>query len=160
MPKDLIHIEEMFKTNTGLVKRATEGVLNEHWFLKPGDASNHLMWVAGHLIVSRAGVLKLLGTDWAAPWSSLFGRGAKLTTPDQYPVVEEIRTAWDDVSGQLLASFATTPPDVLAKTAPERTPSFDGNVSGTIAFLAFHETYHVGQVSYLRKWLGYGQVVG
>jgi len=29
-----------------------------------------------------------------------------------------------------------------------------------VAFLAFHETYHVGQVSYLRKWLGYGQSVG
>lgn len=25
---------------------------------------------------------------------------------------------------------------------------------------SFHETFHVGQMSYLRKWLGYGQAVG
>ena len=26
--------------------------------------------------------------------------------------------------------------------------------------IADHETYHVGQVAYLREWLGYGQSVG
>jgi hypothetical protein len=50
--------------------------------------------------------------------------------------------------------------DVLAKAAPNAGFSFDGKIGGLIAFLAFHETYHVGQLSYLRKWLGYGQLVG
>jgi hypothetical protein len=47
--------------------------------------------------------------------------------------------------------------DLEAKAGP---PSFDGKVSGLVAFLAFHETYHVGQVSYLKKWLGCVQTVG
>ena len=47
------YITGTFKTNTDIVNRATEGILPEHWFLKPGDASNHLMWVAGHLVASR-----------------------------------------------------------------------------------------------------------
>jgi len=64
------------------------------------------------------------------------------------------------VSAKLLASLAGTPAEVLAKPAPKGPPSFDGKISGLVAFLAFHETYHVGQVSYLRKWLGYGQSVG
>jgi hypothetical protein len=46
-----------------------------------------------------------------------------------------------------------------AKRAPEGKPSFDLKVSGLVAFLAFHETHYVGQVSFLRKWLGYGQTV-
>ena len=49
---------------------------------------------------------------------------------------------------------------MLAKPAPKGPPSFDGKISGLVAFLAFHEAYHVGQVTYLRKWLGYGQSVG
>ena len=158
MDTDFYYIESMFKTNTDLVRKATEGIRAEDWLLKPGDVSNHLMWVAGHLVVSRGFVLKALGSEWSAPWSSLFARGARPAAQDQYPGVEEIRRAWNDVSEQLAASLASVPPDVLAK--PHEKPSYDDKVSGFIAFLALHETYHVGQLGYLRKWLGYGQTVG
>jgi uncharacterized damage-inducible protein DinB len=151
-------IDGMFKTNTDLVKKATEEIRPDEWFLRPGDVSNHLMWIAGHLVVSRGGVLKALGSEWSTPWSSLFVRGAKPAPQDQYPGVEEIRKAWIEVSDKLSASLASVPADLLAK--PHDKPTFDGKVGGYVAFLAFHETYHVGQVSYLRKWLGYGQIVG
>jgi len=85
------YITGTFKTNTDIVNRATEGILPEHWFLRPGDASNHLMWVAGHLVASRGTVLKTLGSEWSAPWNSLFARGAKLAPPDQYPGIAEVR---------------------------------------------------------------------
>jgi len=154
------YVSGMFKINTDIVSRCTEGILPEHWFLKPGDASNHLMWVTGHLIASRGTVLKTLGSEWSAPWNSLFARGAKLAPPDEYPGIEEIRKAWKDVSEQLLARVAGVPAEVLTTPAPGGKPSFDGKVGGLVAFLAFHETYHVGQMGYLRKWLGYGQIVG
>ena len=160
METNLGNIEGMFKTNTDIVKKAIEGISVEHWFLTPGDDSNHLMWVAGHLVVHRGAVLKSLGTEWAVPWSSLFMRGETLAAPNQYPAVQEIRSTWDDVSAKLLVSFADASADVLAKPAPKGWPSFDGKISGLVAFLAYHETYHVGQVAYLRKWLGYGQSVG
>ena len=105
-------------------------------------------------------MLKTLGSEWSALWTSLFARGAKLAPPDEYPGIEEIRKAWKDVSEQLSTSLAGVPADALAKPVPEGKPSFDGKIGGVVAFLAFHETYHVGQVSYLRKWLGYGQTVG
>jgi hypothetical protein len=64
------------------------------------------------------------------------------------------------VSGGLVSALQQPNADVLTKNAPKGPPSFDGKISGTVAFYAFHDTYHVGQVSYLRKWLGYGQTVG
>lgn len=154
------YIDGMFKTNTNIVKKATDVIRPEHWFLKPGDVSNHMMWVVGHLVVSRASVLKLLGSEWSTPWDSLFARGAKPAPQNQYPGVEDICLAWNDVSNQLSASLASVPADVLANPAPKGAPSYDGKVGGLVAFLAFHETYHVGQVTYLKKWLGYGQTVG
>ena len=160
METDFANIEGIFKTNTDIVKKALAGVLTEEWFLRPGDDSNHLMWVAGHLVVSRGAVLKLLGAAWETPWSSLFGRGAKLVASDQYPAVVEVRNAWEEVSGKLLTSLANPSVEALAKPASPGPPSFDGKVSGVVAFLALHETYHVGQVAFLRKWLGQGQTVG
>jgi len=160
MDTDFVNIEGMFKTNTGIVTKAFAGILPEQWFLRPGDDSNHLMWVAGHLVVSRGAVLKSLGMEWAVSWSPLFTRGASLAAPEQYPGVAEVRSAWEGVSAKLLTSLAGASADVLAKPAPQGPPSFDGKIGGLVAFLAFHETYHVGQVSYLKKWLGCGQSVG
>ena len=98
METDFANIEGIFNTNTGIVKKAIDGILPKQWFLRPGDDSNHLMWVAGHLVVHRGAVLKTLGAGWETSWSSLFTRGAKLAAQDQYPAVEEIRNAWDEVS--------------------------------------------------------------
>ncbi|HXJ93176.1 MAG TPA: DinB family protein [Terriglobia bacterium] len=160
MDTSLLYVDGIFKTNTSLLKEATDDIRPEHWLLKPGDASNHLLWVAGHLINSRGGVLKALAADWSSPWGSLFARGATPAPADQYPSVEDIRNAWADVSVRLEAAVAEAPAEVLAKPAPEGRRSIDGKVGGHVAFLAYHETYHVGQVCYLRKWLGYGQTVG
>lgn len=160
MESDFANIEGMFKTNTDLVRKTIAEIGPESWFRKPGDDSNHLMWVLGHLVWSRSNVLKLFSEHVDVPLGSLFSRGAQLASPDEYPSVEEMRRVWDEVSQKLLTTLASAPADQLAKPALNGPPSFDGKVSGNVAFLAFHETYHVGQVSYLRKWLGHGQTVG
>jgi len=160
MDTDFANIEGIFKTNTDIVTKAIVEVSAEDWFRVPGDDSNHLMWVAGHLTWSRGNLLRVLDSEWEAPWLSVFARGEKLTTPEQYPPVDEIRSAWNEVSRKLSASLGEVPARVLAKPAPEGPPSFDGKIGGVVAFLAFHETYHVGQISFLKKWLGYGQSVG
>jgi len=152
------YIDGMFKTNTDLVTKATEGIPAEQWLLKPGDASNHLLWVMGHLVWARGNILRTLGSSWTLPWAKQFSRGAACGDASEYPQVEEIRKAWADVSNQLPTCLAEASAELMAK--PHDKPTFDGKVGGFVAFLAFHETYHVGQVAYLRKWLGHGQVVG
>jgi hypothetical protein len=71
-----------------------------------------------------------------------------------------MREAWSQISEQLKTALREAPEDVLAKPVAEGLPSFDKKVSGTVAFLAFHDAYHTGQLSFLRKWLGYGQTIG
>jgi len=160
MDTDFANVSGMFKANTDIVNKAISEVSPEHWFLRPGSDSNHLMWVLGHVVWSRGNVLKSLNEPWNIPSPTLFERGADLATQDEYPTVAEIRQAWDEVSAKLSGILAQVSAEKLSRLAPKGPPSFDGKVSGLVAFLAFHETYHVGQISYLRKWLGYGQSVG
>ena len=160
MDTDFANIGGMYKTNTDIVGKTISEVSDKHWFDKPGDDSNHLMWVLGHLVWSRWNVLKLLGQEYDIPAAQLFERGASVADQDQYPTVEAIKTAWAGVSAKLAATLADASVETLSKPAPKGPPTFDGKLSGVVAFLAFHETYHVGQVSYLKKWLGYGQTVG
>jgi uncharacterized damage-inducible protein DinB len=41
-----------------------------------------------------------------------------------------------------------------------KVPSADGTLGGVINFLAYHDTYHTGQVAFLRGWLGHEGVAG
>jgi uncharacterized damage-inducible protein DinB len=160
METDFRNISGMFRANTDIVNKAIADVRPEDWFRKPGDASNHMMWLLGHVIVHRGEVLKNLGSQWNSSWAPLFARGAQRVDDTEYPSIDEMRAAWGEISEQLKTTLRAAPEDVLSKPAPEGPPSFDKKVSGTVAFFAFHDTYHTGQLSFLRKWLGYGQTIG
>jgi hypothetical protein len=159
MSNDFFNITGIFKTNTDLFRRAIQGIPPDRLLDRPGDDSNHLLWIAGHVVVHRAMVLRILGQEWTAPWEGLFVRGAKLAAPGEYPPIEEIVEAWDEVSPRLSSSPASASPESLAEPVSKGI-TLDGKTSGKIAFLSLHETYHVGQMAYLRKWLGFGQAVG
>lgn len=160
METDFKNISGMYRFNTDIINKAIADVSPEDWFRKPGDDSNHLMWLLGHVVIHRAQVLKTLGGDWSRSWVSLFSRGSQRVDDAEYPTVDEMRSAWDEISEQLKSTLRESSSDVLNKPAPEGPPSFDKKLSGTVAFYAFHDTYHTGQVSFLRKWLGYGQTIG
>ena len=160
METDFTNITGMFKANTDIVNKAIADIEPEAWFRKPGDDSNHLTWVLGHLIVHRGHILKTLGVDFDNQWAELFKRGAAHMADADYPSVEEMRDAWQRVSTELAAALKNPSPEVLAQPTPKGLPTFDGKLSGTVAFLGFHDTYHTGQVSFLKKWLGFGQTIG
>jgi uncharacterized damage-inducible protein DinB len=160
MEMDFANVAGMFKANTDIVNKATADINPEHWFKKPGDDSNHLMFVLGHLVIHRGRALKILGLEWNTPWAPLFDRGVERVADAEYPSIDEIRAAWTQVSADLSAALRQPNADVMEQPAAKGSLSFDGKTSGIVAFYAFHDTYHVGQISYLRKWLGYGQTVG
>jgi uncharacterized damage-inducible protein DinB len=160
MKTDLATIQSMFKTNEEFFKRTINDVPDDMWLKQMDDGSNHLLWIVGHMLVARANVPKLMGEQWSAPWEKLFVRGAKRVSADQYPTPAEMRKAWDELSDKMTKAFANTNPEALASPAKEGAPTLDGTVAGTVGFLCLHETYHVGQLGYLHKWLGCGQAIG
>ena len=160
MNMDFSIIQGMFKTNADIFEKVTQSVPAEQWLTQPCSDSNHLTWVAGHVVVHRAIVAEMLGAQWSAPWRKLFVRGAQRVAPDQYPNADELRCAWNEVSEKLAACLSNATEEDLAKPAPQGVPTMDGKVGGFVAFLCLHETFHVGQLSYLKKYLGHGQTVG
>jgi uncharacterized damage-inducible protein DinB len=148
-----------FNQNADFLKMILEGLSDEEWVRRPSGA-NHLLWIVGHVCWARGTVLNRLGEDWSKPWFSHFGRGAKLDESAAYPTPKEAMLAWDESSVRLNAAMESVSEDVLAAPSTQGPPSADGKVSGVVNFLAYHETYHLGQVSYLRSWLGHPGVMG
>jgi len=77
METDFNNISGIYRANTDIINKAIADVSPEDWFRKPGDDSNHLMWLLGHVVVHRGLVLKTLGSEWDSSWTQLFSRGSE-----------------------------------------------------------------------------------
>ena len=150
----------IFAVNDGMMTRAVQGLsLDELWH-RPSDRSNPMFWLLGHVVHTRGSALRLLGDSYTTGWGEIFRRGAVLATRDSYPTLEEIQRARDVIAPRLQARLAAATDDVLSgPAAVSPTPAIK-TVGDLIAFLAFHDSYHVGQLAFLRKLLGHPSVAG
>lgn len=151
---------QTFRQNTSVLEKSFSDLEREEWLRRPAEQSNPVLWIVGHVIWGRSRVLAMVGEEWTRAWLPLFARGATLGVNEQYPTPEELMPAWHDVTAHLTAALDAVPAEALAAPVGEKSPSYDGTVGGMITFLAFHESYHVGQVAYLRCWLGHDGAVG
>jgi uncharacterized damage-inducible protein DinB len=144
----------IYKRNQEMLAKAIDGLTAEQWNTRPLDACNSPLWLLGHIVWARSRALKLVGFTWTKPWLDLFARGSKPAETPQYPAAGELLDAWQDLCSSFPATLEEIPQDVLANAVQQPSPSFDGTVGGMVSFLAMHESYHVGQMVYVRGILG------
>ncbi|MGI8785984.1 MAG: DinB family protein [Acidobacteriota bacterium] len=153
-------IVQLYGVSSGLYQKAVDGLSRKELLARCGENSNPIIWLAGHLAYSRCGIITLAGAPRELPWIKLFGRGSQVADIENYPDISEILTVWDDVTPALMRRFEELSDAELGAPAPRKFPIEDGSLGGALTFLAYHEAYHVGQMAYIRKWLGHGGMVG
>jgi hypothetical protein len=146
-------LAQMHET-TASYPRALAGIGHEALLTRPGPRSNPMLWVAGHLTQARTRMLGAFGPPRTLPWMDLFATGSVIGDLHQYPGIGELVAVWRSASDELVKRIAALPEQRLGQRAPEWLASRDGTLLGALTFAAFHEAYHVGQMGYLRKWLG------
>ncbi len=151
---------ENYRFNSGFLTKMVTDLSPEDWLRRPDGKCNHIAWIVGHVIWTRKRLLGRLGTEWSQPWLDMFARGAKCEDGAAYPPPEALMDAWKEVSDVLAGALGTVSEEAMAKPATSGPPSTDGKESGIVGFLAIHETYHIGQASYLRGWMGYKGLMG
>jgi len=160
VPAVIASAAENYRFNSDYLSKMVGDLSPDEWLSRPNDNSNHIAWIVGHMIWTRAMLLRRLGKEWTQPWLDGFARGSKLQEPPAYPPKEALLGCWSEVSGILAGALVNVPEDTLAQPSEKGPPSADGKVSGVVNFLAVHETYHLGQASYLRGWLGHKGLMG
>lgn len=138
--------------------RSLDGLVKEFspadWAVQ--DAAGHSpRWIMGHLATYRHRVLAQMGAPVpAAPWEDCFTRGrSSADVPadlDMAPVVAAFHAA---LAAMAERWEALTPED-LAQPVGRRLPDGSEDTGGLIRFLAWHETYHLGQLGLLRRLVG------
>jgi uncharacterized damage-inducible protein DinB len=160
LPKTIEHVAFIFKLNNEMVTRTLAGLTDEECWKQPGDGGNPILWLVGHLTISRVTLLKKLGAGYDHGLGPLFDRGAVRGDTSLYPTRQVIEAAWQGTRARMRDGFAQLTDDALSATPGGRAfPGVTDNAS-LIAFMAFHESYHVGQMGYLRRMLGHSGVAG
>jgi hypothetical protein len=147
-------VAEQFRITTNLFIKAMSGVDAEEAMRRPGELSNPLLWLAGHVTHFRTRLLTLVGVPRDFPWGSLFDTGAKVGPASLYPKPDDITAVWEELSELLVQRLSTLTEADLATPPAARVPSTDATLRGAIGYFSLHEAYHVGQMGYVRKWLG------
>jgi len=127
---------------------------------RPGADANSMQWILGHIIASRYSILQLMGSDSNQPYGPLFSKNAEPKEPGEYPSVEELKESWNQAAKELNDRLEELTEGELEKPIERKFPGVDSTVMGGITFLHFHESYHIGQLAYIRRLHHQTQLVG
>ena len=140
-----------------------EGTDPADWFSIPDGASTHIGWQVGHLAVAEYGLA--LGVCRgsresdegliSAAFRSAYGRGSSpVAGPEGNPGADRILELLSGVHRQVLEEVAGFSDDLLAESAGVEHPMFETR-GGALGWCIHHEFTHAGQISLLRRLLGY-----
>ncbi len=152
-------IAMIFAFNDYFVLQALDGLTHEELWRPLTTSNNPLLWVAGHIVQTRAMVLQIFGEQAETGWGSLFDRGAKIGNPRGYPSGLEVARVMREISLRLHTVLAALQDEQLNRPASMPIPGVK-TLTDELAFFALHDAYHAGQLAYVRKGLGYPGLAG
>jgi len=145
----------VFQLNQRLVLSCVEGMDDATVQTRLTDNTNHVAFLFAHLVGARRYLLGLLGVPVEDPFPEL-AKAKSLDDVDRFPSLEAMRSAWDEMGERLSAALESLDEAQLDERSPQDFPVDDKSFLGGVAFVAQHESYHVGQLAMLRKALGLG----
>jgi hypothetical protein len=147
---------EQFQLQSRLFNNVLDGIKSTDNSKRVSDNLNHVSWQAGHVVFARYLLAGTLGIKDANPYDELYSNFRPLDPNVKYPGVEEAKAKFAEITGKIIPALQNITDENLSAALPFKIPIGDNTVRGMIAFLSHHEAYHIGQLSTLRKYLGYG----
>jgi len=143
----------IFRLNTELLLNCLAGIDAERAERRLTPQSNSLGFLVAHLVDARHFMTGVVGAPLPSPLPPALAKARSLDDAGPLPALDTLIRAWEAVSAHLAVELERLDTPGLARSA-QALPGADGTVLGALAFLAQHDSYHVGQVALLRRQLG------
>jgi uncharacterized damage-inducible protein DinB len=142
-----------FRTTTKILNIALAGLSDAEAHVRTrGDEGPSISWTVGHLLDSRVKVLALLGEVRPNPYATPFGSAAA-TDGAHYPTLASMLAEWTQLH-ETLETVAARAGDTIHTALSGAGAHGETHVRDQLAFLAWHEGYHVGVIGAARKAAG------
>ncbi|NIN70772.1 MAG: DUF664 domain-containing protein [Gemmatimonadetes bacterium] len=153
MHETVVPLREIIKLNTRLFLNCLDGVDDAMARERPSADTNSIGFIACHVLHARYYLASFLGLEAVNPFQELFD-AAHDVNDLEVPPLDELRSAWGELSAQLIDRSLEVTGAELARDSGQEFPVDDGTARGAVAFLVQHESFHIGQLALLRKYLG------
>lgn len=144
------------KSQVAMCARALDwnlnGITEQDALVQPSGGGNCINWVVGHIVSGRETILSQLREPgvWPPELTERYGRGsAPVTDESNAPAsLGDMRRAFEHSQETIMQALDRISEAKLDESVGHRT------LGERLAFLQFHEAYHVGQVGVLRRLVG------
>lgn len=153
MKSSIYYTQLALNLNERLFLNALAGVTEEQAKERISNHNNPLIWIATHSVWARYNMATLLGKSDSNPYNGMFENFKAYEDSMHFPTLETLKNEWKKASELLKEAAASVSEEHLAGDAPFKNPIGDFTIGGTIAFLAEHESYSIGQIGFLKKFL-------
>lgn len=151
---DVKPLIQTMERNQGLITEQAKGLDHADTVLQLPFRGNCFNWVVGHMLATRDAMLMALGAKpiLSEEEHKRYGHGSEpVCGPDDAVHLNRLLEALDQTKDAVLAELNSATPELLGKIHSEERGM---NVGEWVAFLVWHETYHVGQLEILRQLAG------
>lgn len=150
MHPSITPLAAIFRLNTQLVLNCLEELPEELAQQRGAPNLNSIAFLLAHLTESRHYLTSILGSPVPSPFSAAFSKARSLEEAGPLPTLVELVGYWEAIAAQLAVLVERIDTAQLAARGAGL-PGSDGTVLGDLAFLAQHESYHLGQIALLRR---------
>lgn len=154
MESQIAPLHAILELNTDLLLNCLEGLSDEEALRRLPGGGNSIAFLAAHLTDSRHFLAQRLGHPLANPLSRYLAEASSIEDIVEWPSLPEQREWWLAVSRHLCDVVAARTEDELGRSNVHRFPLSDSTELSLIAFLSQHDSYHIGQMAFLRRQLG------
>ena len=140
--------------NSRLLRNCLAGVDDDLARRRPNEHTNNLAFLGMHLVDVRAFAARFLGGETQSPFKELLDPIRSIDELQKYPSVDEILSAWESSEAPVVARLQALTASELDSACEPRFPLGEGTRFDGCTFLVEHESYHLGQMALLRRFLG------
>ena len=144
----------IFDLNTDLLLNTLEDVSESESHQRLAGGGNSIAFLAAHLTDTRHFLASRLGRPLPNPLSRYLADATSIDEIRAWATLEQVRGAWLSISSHLQTTLGSLTADDLGRANAHRFPIPDDTALGLIAFLAQHDSYHLGQAAFIRRQLG------
>lgn len=154
MEPQVAPLAALYDLNTDLLLNCLEDLTDAEAQQRLTAGGNSMTFLASHLVDSRHFLVGRLGHPLPNPLARYLADVRSIEEIRDLPALDEIRPAWLEVSAHLQGVLDGLTVSQLEETNVHRFPLEDKSRLGMITFLIQHDSYHLGQVAFLRRQLG------
>lgn len=146
-----------FLGNAVYAKHMLKNMNDEDMMLCTGE-SNTIGWILGHIVYYRGEIAKKLNKECAIKdYEKNFERGAEKNREIKVSLADALKDLTE--RGEIIAgAIEEMGEEGLKKKIDIELPGGDGSIGNYIAFLSWHETFHLGQIDLIKAACGKGGI--